>query len=98
VHGGGFCCTTTTTTLYSACTTHMKFPTTYDTAAGQYLTQYTVVFVRIEISEYLEEDETSILYGVRVLIRRILPDCTSSRFSAAFSEKSARVFSQLPRD
>eukprot|EP01047_Picozoa_sp_COSAG01_P005845 COSAG01_NODE_205_length_22070_cov_106.423877_2_plen_167_part_00 len=54
--------------------------------------------MRIEVSEYLEEDETSILYGVRVLILRILPDCTSSRFSAAFSEKSARDFSQLPRD
>jgi hypothetical protein len=44
-------------------------------------------------------DETSILYRVRVGIMTIFGDCASIRFSAAFSdEKSARVFSQLPRD
>ena len=43
-------------------------------------------------------DETSILYGVRVVILRILYDYAPSRFSAGFSEKSARDFSQLPRD
>jgi hypothetical protein len=43
-------------------------------------------------------DETSILYRVRVGIMTILPDYAPIRFSAAFSEKSARDFSQLPRD
>jgi hypothetical protein len=42
--------------------------------------------MRIEVSEYLEEDETSI--GILT----ILHDYTPSRFSAAFSEKSARVY------
>eukprot|EP01047_Picozoa_sp_COSAG01_P130171 COSAG01_NODE_59719_length_298_cov_5.638191_1_plen_98_part_11 len=42
-------------------------------------------------------DETSILYGVRVGIMTILYDYAPSRFSAAFSEKSARDFSQLPQ-
>eukprot|EP01047_Picozoa_sp_COSAG01_P011745 COSAG01_NODE_516_length_16026_cov_63.502857_19_plen_75_part_00 len=43
-------------------------------------------------------DETSILYGVRVGIMTIFGDYAPIRFSAAFSEKSTRVFSQLPRD
>jgi hypothetical protein len=43
-------------------------------------------------------DETSILYGVRVGILTSFGDCAPIRFSAAFSEQSARVFSQLPRD